>query len=114
MLITWVRYLRHMPAYDKGGRLHQALISALQKSIRGSDANAALYWLARLLNVGVPLEIIARRLLAIALEDIGMADTQALLQAIAAKDAVELLAHLAKQHLHNVLFALPQNRTSYR
>ncbi len=90
---------RHMPAYDKGGRLHQALISALQKSIRGSDTNAALYWLSRLLIVGVPLEIIARRLLAIALEDIGMADTQALLQAIAAKDAVEFLGPLGETAL---------------
>ncbi len=77
--------------YDKGGEEHYNLISALQKSIRGSDPQAALYWLARLIEAGEEPLYIVRRLTRIASEDVGLADPQALTQAIAAKEAVHFL-----------------------
>ncbi|MEE4243649.1 MAG: replication-associated recombination protein A [Desulfopila sp.] len=77
--------------YDKGGEEHYNLISALQKSIRGSDPQAALYWMARMLESGEDPLYILRRLVRIASEDIGLADPNALVQAIAAKDAVHFL-----------------------
>ena len=77
--------------YDKGGEEHYNLISAFQKSIRGSDPQAALYWLARMLESGEDPMYITRRLVRIATEDVGLADPQALPQAIAAKDAVHFL-----------------------
>ncbi len=77
--------------YDKGGEEHYNLISALQKSIRGSDPQAALYWLARMLEGGEDPLYLARRLMRIASEDIGLADPQALVQAVAAKEAVHFL-----------------------
>lgn len=80
-----------LPFYDKGGEEHYNLISALQKSIRGSDTQAALYWLARMLEGGEDPLYLARRLVRIASEDIGLADPQALVQAIAVKDAVHFL-----------------------
>lgn len=78
-------------AYDKGGDEHYTLISALHKSVRGSDVNAALYWLARMLEGGADPMYIARRLVRMASEDIGLADPVALQQAIAAKDAAHFL-----------------------
>lgn len=77
--------------YDKRGEEHFNLISAFQKSIRGSDPQAALYWLARMLESGEDPMYITRRLVRIASEDVGLADPQALPQAIAAKDAVHFL-----------------------
>ncbi len=77
--------------YDKGGEEHYNLISALQKSIRGSDPQAALYWLARMLEGGEDPMYLARRLMRIASEDIGLADPQALVQAVAVKEAVHFL-----------------------
>lgn len=77
--------------YDKGGEEHYNLISALQKSIRGSDPQAALYWLARMLEGGENPLYLARRLVRIASEDIGLADPQALVQAMAVKEAVHFL-----------------------
>jgi putative ATPase len=77
--------------YDKGGEEHYNLISALQKSIRGSDPQAALYWLARMLEAGEDPLYITRRLVRIASEDIGLADPQALLQTMAVKEAVHFL-----------------------
>jgi putative ATPase len=77
--------------YDKGGEEHYNLISALQKSIRGSDPQAALYWLARMLEGGEDPIYLARRLVRIASEDIGLADPQALVQAVAVKEAVHFL-----------------------
>lgn len=77
--------------YDKGGEEHYNIISAFQKSIRGSDPQAAIYWLARMLEAGEDPLYITRRLVRIASEDIGLADPQALVQAIAAKDAVHFL-----------------------
>ena len=77
--------------YDKRGEEHFNLISAFQKSIRGSDPQAALYWLARMLESGEDPMYITRRLVRIATEDVGLADPQAIVQAIAAKDAVHFL-----------------------
>jgi putative ATPase len=77
--------------YDKSGEEHYNLISALHKSLRGSDADAALYWLARMLEAGEDPLYIARRMVRFAVEDIGMADPQALLVAIAAKDAIDFI-----------------------
>ncbi len=77
--------------YDKGGEEHYNIISALQKSIRGSDPQAALYWLARMLEAGETPLYITRRLVRTASEDIGLADPQALVQAMAVKEAVHFL-----------------------
>ncbi len=77
--------------YDKRGEEHFNLISAFQKSIRGSDPQAALYWLARILEAGEDPLYITRRLVRIATEDVGLADPQAIVQAIAVKDAVHFL-----------------------
>ena len=75
-------------AYDKGGELHYDIISAFIKSIRGSDPDAALYWLARMIEGGEDPSFIARRLVISAREDIGMANPKALLLANAAYEAV--------------------------
>jgi putative ATPase len=69
---------RRAPLYDKGDDAHYNLISALHKSVRGSDADAALYWFARMLGGGEDPEYIARRMTRMAVEDIGLADPQAL------------------------------------
>ena len=77
--------------YDKRGEEHYNLISALNKSVRNSDADAALYWLARMLESGEDPLYIARRLVRMAVEDIGLADPEALNQTIAARDAMDFL-----------------------
>jgi len=77
--------------YDRNGDQHYNLISALHKSVRGSDPDAALYWLARMLEGGEDPLFIARRMIRMATEDIGLADPHALPLAIAAKDAYEML-----------------------
>ncbi len=77
--------------YDKSGEEHFNLISALHKSVRSSDPDAALYWLARMLEAGEDRLYIARRLVRMAIEDIGMADPRALEQAIAAQQAAHFL-----------------------
>ena len=82
---------RRAPIYDKSQDGHYNLISALHKSVRGSDPDAALYWLARMLAGGEDPLYIARRLVRMAIEDIGLADPNALLQAIAAKDTYDFL-----------------------
>jgi putative ATPase len=78
-------------AYDKGGEEHYNLASALIKSLRNSDVNAALYWLARMIEGGADPVFIARRLCILASEDIGIADPQAMVQAAAAADIVQLI-----------------------
>src|SRR5438093_4348139 len=80
-----------LPVYDKAGEQHFNLISALHKAIRGSDVDGALYWLARMLAGGEDPLYIARRLVRMALEDIGLADPRALTVCIAAKDAYHFL-----------------------
>jgi putative ATPase len=82
---------KRAPLYDKAQEGHYNLISALHKSLRGSDTDAALYWLARMLVGGEDPKYIARRLLRFAVEDIGLADPQALTQALAAWDAYDRL-----------------------
>jgi len=77
--------------YDKAGDQHYDLISALHKSMRGSDPDASLYWLARMLEAGEDPLYIARRLVRFASEDIGMADPQALVIAMAAQQAVHFI-----------------------
>lgn len=82
---------RRRPLYDKSQEGHYNLISALHKSLRGSDTDAALYWLARMLAGGEDPGYVARRLLRFAVEDIGLADPDAIHQALAAWDAFERL-----------------------
>jgi putative ATPase len=82
---------RRMAVYDKDRDGHYNLISALHKSLRGSDAQAALYWLARMLVAGEEPLYVLRRLVRFASEDIGLADPQALVQCLAAKDAYAFL-----------------------
>ncbi len=82
---------KRSPAYDKDREEHYNLISALHKSVRGSDPDAALYWLARMLDGGEDPLFIARRLVRMASEDIGAADPLSLLVATAAKDAYDFL-----------------------
>jgi putative ATPase len=82
---------KRSPAYDKNREEHYNLISALHKSVRGSDPDAALYWLARMLAGGEDPLFVARRLVRMALEDIGEADPMSLILATAAKDAYDFL-----------------------
>lgn len=79
--------------HDRGGEEHYNLASALQKSIRNSNVDASLYYLLRLLEAGEPPSFVARRLIRTASEDIGLADPQALLQAVAAQQGAEILGH---------------------
>jgi putative ATPase len=78
-------------AYDKGGEQHYNLISALIKSLRNSDVNASLYWLARLIEGGADPVFIVRRLCILASEDIGLADPNAMVQAASAAEIVQLI-----------------------
>lgn len=82
---------RRMAVYDKDREGHYNLISALHKAVRGSDPQAALYYLARMLTAGEEPLFLARRLVRMAVEDIGMADPHALTQCMAAKDAYQFL-----------------------
>ncbi|MCX7359705.1 MAG: replication-associated recombination protein A [Alphaproteobacteria bacterium] len=108
---------KRAPAYDKDREEHYNLISALHKSIRGSDPDAALYWLARMVTGGEDLLFIARRLVRAAAEDVGLADPTALLIANAAKDAVHFIGppeaelHLAQAVIH--LATAPKSNAAY-
>ncbi|HLH50310.1 MAG TPA: replication-associated recombination protein A [Roseiarcus sp.] len=82
---------RRAPIYDKAQEGHYNLISALHKSVRGSDPDAALYYLARMLDAGENPLFVARRVMRMAIEDVGLADPQALVVANAAKDAYDFL-----------------------
>lgn len=82
---------RRAPLYDKKQEAHYNLISALHKSLRGSDPDAALYWLSRMLDGGEEPLYIARRLVRFAVEDIGLADPEAVHQALAAKETYDFL-----------------------
>ena len=82
---------RRVAVYDKDREGHYNLISALHKSLRGSDPQAALYYLARMLTAGEEPLYVLRRLVRFATEDIGLADPQAVVQCLAAKDAYEFL-----------------------
>jgi putative ATPase len=82
---------RRAPIYDKGQDGHYNLISALHKSVRGSDPDAALYYLCRMFDAGEDPLYIARRVVRMAIEDVGLADPQALIVANAAKEAYDFL-----------------------
>ena len=109
---------KRAPLYDKGQDNHYNLISALHKSLRGSDVDAALYWLARMLVGGEEPLYIVRRLVRFASEDIGLADPQALLQALAAKEAYEFIGspegELALAQCVIFLATAPKSNASYR
>ena len=108
---------RRAPLYDKGREGHYNLISALHKSIRGSDCDAALYWLARMLAGGEDPLYIARRLVRAAIEDIGLADPEAVHQALAAKDVVDFLGvpegELALAQATIYLASAPKSNAAY-
>jgi putative ATPase len=82
---------KRAPSHDKGGDAHYNLLSAFHKSLRASDADAALYWLARMLAAGEDPKSIARRMTCVANEDVGLADPNAIVQALAAWDAYDRL-----------------------
>ena len=104
--------------YDKGGDQHYDLISALHKSLRGSDPDAALYWLGRMLEAGEDPLYIARRLVRCASEDVGLADPQALVVAMAAQQAVHFVGlpegSLALAQAAVYLAAAPKSNSLYR
>lgn len=108
---------KRMPLYDKAQEGHYNLISALHKSLRGSDTDAALYWMARMLAGGEDPLYIARRLARFAVEDVGLADPQALVQAIAAWDLYERLGspegELALVQLVIYLGTAPKSNAAY-
>ncbi len=115
-LVTAVQ--RRAPLYDKSQDGHYNLISALHKSLRGSDTDAALYWLARMLTAGEAPLYIARRLVRFASEDVGLADPQALVQALAAKQAYDFLGspegELALAQCVIYLATAPKSNAAYR
>lgn len=108
---------RRAPIYDKGREGHYNLVSALHKSVRGSDPDAALYWFARMLEGGEDRLFLARRLVRMAVEDIGLADPQALVITNAAKDAYEFLGspegELALSQAVIYLATAPKSNANY-
>jgi putative ATPase len=111
-------FARKALLYDRAGEEHYNIVSALHKSIRNSDADAGLYWLARMLEAGEDPLYVARRLVRFASEDVGMADPQALLVAMAAQQAVHFVGlpegalALAQAVVH--LAAAPKSNALYR
>ena len=109
---------RRFARYDKSGEEHYNLISALHKAVRGSDADGALYWLARMLDGGEDPMYLARRLVRMAVEDIGLADPAALQVAVAARDAFHFLGSpegdLALAEACTYLAAAPKSNRLYR
>ena len=109
---------RKVALYDKAGEQHFNLISALHKSVRASDPDAALYWLGRMLTAGEDRLYLARRLMRMAIEDIGLADPRALEQGVAAMQAVHFLGQpegdLALGQLAVYLACSPKSDSVYR
>ena len=109
---------RRVPLYDKHQEGHFNLISALHKSLRGSDTDAALYWFARMIVGGEDARYIARRLVRFAVEDIGLADPDALIQALAAWETYERLGspegELALVQCIVFLGSAPKSNAAYR
>jgi putative ATPase len=109
---------RRSAAYDKSGEAHYDAISALHKTLRGSDPDAAVYWLARMLERGDDPLYVARRLVRFATEDVGLADPQALPLAVAAQQAVHFLGMpegaLALAELTLYLALAPKSNAVYR
>jgi len=108
---------RRVPLYDKSRDGHYNLISALHKAVRGSDPDAALYYLARMLTAGEDPLYLARRLVRMAVEDIGLADPEAVHQALAAKEAFDFLGtpegELALAQATLYLATAPKSNASY-
>ena len=108
---------RRAPIYDKAEDGHYNLISALHKTVRGSDPDAALYYFARMLDAGEDPRFLARRLVRMAVEDIGLADPQALVHARAASDAFEQLGspegELALANCVIYLASAPKSNAAY-
>ncbi len=108
---------QNMVQYDKNGELHYDIISAFIKSIRGSDPNAAVYWLARMLEGGEDIKFIARRLIIVAAEDIGLANPNALLLANTCFDTVHKIgmpeARIILSHTTIYLATSPKSNTAY-
>jgi putative ATPase len=104
--------------YDKGGEEHYNVVSAFIKSMRASDADAAVYWLARMLEAGEDPMFVARRMVIFASEDVGLADPAALPLAIAVKDAVHFVglpeARINLSHGAAYLALAPKSNESYR
>ena len=115
-LVTAIQ--KRAPLYDKSQEGHYNLISALHKSLRGSDVDAALYWLARMLVGGEEPLYIARRLVRFSVEDVGLADPDALLQALAAKEAYGFIGspegELALAQAVIYLATAPKSNAAYR
>jgi putative ATPase len=111
-------FARKALLYDRAGEEHFNIISALHKSVRNSDADAALYWLARMLEAGEDPLYVARRLVRFASEDVGLADPQALVLAMAAQQAVHFIGMpegaLALAELVVYLAAAPKSNAVYR
>ncbi len=109
---------KRAPVYDKAQEGHFNLISALHKSLRGSDADAALYWLARMITAGEDPSYVARRLARFAVEDIGLADPQAIHQALAAWDTYDRLGSpegdLALSQAVIYLATAPKSNAAYK
>ena len=109
---------KRAPLYDKGQESHYNLISALHKSLRGSDCDAALYWFARMLDGGEDPHYIARRLVRFAVEDIGLADPAALTQSVAAWQAFERIGspegELALAQAVIYLATAPKSNAAYK
>ncbi len=109
---------RRMPVYDKDREGHYGLISALHKSLRGSDPDAALYWLARMLVAGEEPLYLLRRLVRFASEDVGLADSNALRVCLDAKDAYDFLGspegELAIVHACLYLATAPKSNSAYK
>jgi putative ATPase len=109
---------RRAATYDKSGESHYDAISALHKTLRGSDPDAALYWLARMLERGDDPLYVARRLVRFASEDIGLADPQALTLAMAAQQAIHFLGMpegaLALAELTVYLALAPKSNAIYK
>lgn len=108
---------RRISRYDKGGEEHYNIISAFIKSMRGSDPNAALYYAARMIDAGEDLEFIARRMIIFASEDVGNADPNALLLAMACWDAVRAVGYpeatIIFGHVVTYLATTPKSNASY-
>lgn len=104
--------------YDKQGEFHYDVISAFIKSVRGSDPNAALYWLARMIEAGEDAKFIARRLIVLASEDIGNADPQALVVATSAFTAVNYIGmpegRIVLSQATTYLASAPKSNASYK
>ena len=108
---------QNIALYDKGGEQHYDIISAFIKSVKGSDPNAGIYWLARMLHGGEDIKFIARRMVVLAAEDIGLANPNALLLAQACADAIQFIgmpeARIVLAETAIYLATCPKSNTAY-